>query len=100
MRFTDDEPRMLQNISPTIPNAGPVFLSLHSQLGFNVRHFYQHWQTGEWRATKKGIAINPADAEPLVLEMVNFINEVEIYPGRKLRLTWVTEETTDLDEEM
>ena len=100
MKFTDDEPRMLQDINPALPSYGPVFLSNHSQLGFNVRHFYQHWQSGQWRATKKGIAINPADAEPLVQEMVAFINEVEIYPGRKLRLTWVTEETTDLDEEM
>jgi len=100
MRFTDDEPRMLQDINPAIPSSGPVFLSNHSQLGFNVRHFYQHWQTGQWRATKKGIAINPADAIPLVREMVAFINEIEIYPGRRYRLIEVTEETTDLDEEM
>ena len=89
MRFTDDEPRMLQDINPAIPSSGPVFLSNHSELGFNVRHFYQHWQSGQWRATKKGIAVIPADAIPLVKEMVAFINEIEIYPGRRFELTEV-----------
>lgn len=92
MKYTDDEPRMLQNITPTIPSAGPVFLSLHSGLGFNVRHFYQHWQTGEWRATKKGIAVIPADALPLVKEMVAFINEIDIYPGRQFEVVEVDNE--------
>ncbi len=95
MRHTDDEPRMLQNITPTVPSSGPVFLSNHSQLGFNVRHFYQHWQSGEWRATKKGIAIVPADAIPLVKEMIEFINEIEIYPGRRYKLVEVNEESDE-----
>ncbi len=86
MNYTDDEPTMLPDITPSSPSAGPIFLSLHSQFGFNVRHFYQHWQSGEFKATKKGIAIDPADAIPLVKEMLNFINEVEIYPGRRYRL--------------
>ncbi len=100
MKYTDDNPTILPHINPAIASSGPVFLSLHSQLGFNVRHFYQHWQTGEWRATKKGIAIDPADAITLVKDMIAFINEVEIYPGRHFNVIEVTHEVTDLEEEM
>ncbi len=98
MKYTDDSPSMLPEITPSAPSLGPIFLSLHSRYGFNVRHFYQHWQSGDWKATKKGISVIPADALPLVEAMVGFINENEIYPGRKFRVIEYTEEVTDLDE--
>lgn len=80
MIFTDDNPRMLKTVNP---NSGdnPVFLSNHSQHGFNIRHFYFAWKNNEFAATKKGIAIRSEDAPILVAEIVQFMNDCEILPG-------------------
>lgn len=81
MKFTNDTPRMLNSVQPAIHSHGPVFISNHDQFGFNIRHFYQDWSSGEWKATKKGVAVAPEDAPLLVAELVAFMNEVEIVPG-------------------
>lgn len=86
MKFTDDSPKILMDIRPTAKSAGPVALSCHSKFGFNVRHFYQDWKTGEWHATQKGIAIFPADAVSLLNEMAAFINEVGILEGSTVKV--------------
>lgn len=92
MKHTDDNPKILRTVSPAMKSQGPIGISNHSRYGFNVRHFYMDWQTDSWQATKKGVSVEPGDALQLVLEMIRFINEVEIYPGRRFRLTEVKDD--------
>ncbi len=86
MKYTDDTPRMVTGVQPAGPSTGPVFLSNHRKFGFNVRHFFQNWEDGTWRPTKKGIGIVPLHAPILVEAMVEFMNEVEVTPGIRYEL--------------
>jgi hypothetical protein len=93
MKFTDDNPEILEDIRPVGKNLGPVALSNHSQFGFNIRHFYLDWQTKEYKATQKGVAIVPADLEIFLAELETFINVNDILNGRAV--TIVVDEELD-----
>jgi hypothetical protein len=91
MIYTDDSPKQL-NIEPRYVSHGPLMLSNHSKMGFNIRHLYLDWQTGELKPSKRGVSINPNDAMELILELVEFVNATEIYPKQTIRVEAIDKE--------
>ena len=86
MKFTNESPMILEDIRPTSKREGPVALSLHSEFGFNIRHFYLDWKTGKFNATRKGVSFMPADL-PIFLEALEtFINDTDALNGRKVMI--------------
>lgn len=87
MKFTDNNPKILEDVRPTSKREGPIAISNHSEFGFNIRHFYLDWRTQQFTATRKGVAFVPADVPVFLEALVEFINENDVLNGRTVTVT-------------
>lgn len=87
MKFTNDTPKILEDVRPTSKREGPIALSNHSEFGFNIRHFYLDWRTGQFNATRKGVSFMPADLPIFLTALETFINDNDVITGKKVTIT-------------